>query len=402
MARKHIIFGITFLAHLIFVGGFYFILNQKMDTRSAVVSFVTSQFAGNKSQKCLDPSKNIESIYRPDNQKDKIQKVVGYQNNKFGIYVYPDNLEFFDKAKELVNSNGGDWGYVLIPYNVKDYDRSKWQKVFERLNKDHLIPIIQLYDIETTEQSKINEQIKKSSEFLNTLKWPIKNRYISVYNEMNDANFWKGEIDPAQYADILHKTYKTLKSLNGDFFVLNGAFNSSARTGGTYLDTKTYMLQMDKKVPGIFLLLDGWASHSYPQPNFSGPVAKSGRDSIKAYEWELQILKDEFDVDIDSMPIFITETGWAHKESEDSNGNSENYTLTQDQVAQNFIDAYKDIWLADNRIVAVTPFTIWFAPPNDNFAWIKSDMSPYPQFEQIKQLKKTAGKPPVIKYKDCE
>ncbi|MFH1648657.1 MAG: hypothetical protein ABIA11_02945, partial [Patescibacteria group bacterium] len=40
-------------------------------------------------------------------------------NNKFGIYLYAEVKQFFEIAQKLVNSNGGEWGYVLIPYNVK-------------------------------------------------------------------------------------------------------------------------------------------------------------------------------------------------------------------------------------------------------------------------------------------
>ena len=38
---------------------------------------------------------------------DDIQKIIGYQNNKFGLYVYSTE-NFIKKADELVNSNGGD------------------------------------------------------------------------------------------------------------------------------------------------------------------------------------------------------------------------------------------------------------------------------------------------------
>jgi hypothetical protein len=34
------------------------------------------------------------------------------QGNKFGIHILSANE--IEKAKELVNSNGGDWGYVTV------------------------------------------------------------------------------------------------------------------------------------------------------------------------------------------------------------------------------------------------------------------------------------------------
>jgi len=69
-----------------------------------------------------------------------------YKNNKFGLYIYAENRKFIQMASEMVNSNGGAWGYVLIPYNVKDYDTRKWRGVFSLLLEEKLIPVIQLYD----------------------------------------------------------------------------------------------------------------------------------------------------------------------------------------------------------------------------------------------------------------
>ena len=41
------------------------------------------------------------------------------ENNKFGLYIYAEEKDFFEIAQNLVNSKGGEWGYVLIPYNVR-------------------------------------------------------------------------------------------------------------------------------------------------------------------------------------------------------------------------------------------------------------------------------------------
>jgi len=63
-------------------------------------------------------------------------------NNKFGIHIlFPSELE---KAGELVNSNGGQWGYVTIPIQVADKDLVKWQKFFDEAKRLKIIPIIRL------------------------------------------------------------------------------------------------------------------------------------------------------------------------------------------------------------------------------------------------------------------
>lgn len=341
-------------------------------------------------EKCYFQDALTYKYYKNTLASENVQANIGYVNNKFGLYVYSTE-NFIKKADELVNSNGGDWGYVLIPYNVKDYDAGKWRKVFDLLNKKHLIPIIQLWDVDFDDYKG---QTEKAAKFLNKFPWPIDKKYISAYNEMNDSRFWKEGVDPAGYAQVLDYTIAVFKSYDKNFFMLNGAFNSTAPTFNGYMDVETYMLKMNEAVPGIFSKLDGFASHSYPEPNYLGKPSDTGRGSIKTYEWELALLKSKFAVS--NLPVFITETGWPHAE-----GNSYNYAFYDANTAADYITyAFENVWLKDDRVVAVTPFTIYYDPPFDHFSWVKKDGSVYPQFDNIKKMPKVAGKPPVLAYVD--
>jgi len=308
-----------------------------------------------------------------------------YKNNKFGLYIYAENRKFIQMASEMVNSNGGAWGYVLIPYNVKDYDTRKWRGVFSLLLEEKLIPVIQLYDVDA---DKYKKQTQKAAEFLDSFLWPIKQRYISVYNEPNDAKFWKGYTDASEYAKILDYTIDVFKEQNSNFFMMNGAFNISAPTGGGYVDALDFMRQMNAAVPGIFTRLDGWASHPYPQPNFSGSPHTVGRNGIRAYETELSFLRREMGVEKD-LPVFITETGWAHAEG----AIYDSSFLSAEAVASYIRVAYEDYWLGDDRVQAVMPFTIWYPPPFDHFSWVKKDYTSYPQYDAIKSMRKISGTP---------
>jgi hypothetical protein len=310
-------------------------------------------------------------------------------NNKYGMYIYPENESFFELAQKLVNSSGGDWGYVLIPYNMADRDYDKWNRVFEQLRNKHLIPIIQLWDVDL---DKYKKQTQEAANFLNSFLWPIKYRYISVYNEPNDSSFWYGKTDPAQYAKVLNYSIDIFKGENPDYFMINGALNTSAPSDGKHIDALEFMYQMNQEVPGIFDKLDGWASHPYPQPNFSGSPTARGRWSIRAYEDELEYLVSSLGVK-KTLPVFITETGWAHAEGENYNGS---YPSVE-TVSEYFKTAYKDVWLPDDRVRAVIPFTIWYQPPFDHFSWINRDRVPYLHYEVIKKLNKIKGNPPVIK-----
>jgi len=306
-------------------------------------------------------------------------------NNKFGIYIYAEEERFFKLAEKLVNSNGGDWGYVLIPYNVKDRDYTKWKRVFTNLNSKHLIPIIQLWDIDT---AKYKNDTKESASFLNSFLWPVKERYIGVYNEPNDDKFWKGNANAKSYAQILSYTIDIFKQENPNFFILNGALNASAPNGGGYINPLLFLYQINQEIPGIFEKLDGWASHPYPQPNFSGSPYDTGLWSIKAYESELTYLKNTLGLK-KNFPVFITETGWAHAEGNPYNGSYFNAQT----VAQNYKTAFEEVWLKDDKVRAVTPFTILYNPPYDHFSWINSDGVPYDQYEIVKNIKKVEGEP---------
>jgi len=321
------------------------------------------------------------------------------ENNKVGLYIYAENKDYMELAQKLVNSNGGDWGYVLLPYNVKDTDYSKWSDVFERLLNKHLIPIVQLWDVDLDDYK---DQTEEAAEFLNSFMWPIKERYISAYNEPNDSKFWGGKSDPAEYARVLDYTINAFKKESSNFFILNGALNISASSGDGYIDAFDFMRTMDKEVPHIFNKLDGWASHSYPQPNFSGSPNASGRNSIRAYEEELDFLKNELDVSKD-LPVFITETGWPHAEG--LNYNASFYPVSR--VAEFFRIAYEEHWLLDDRVRAVTPFTMLYDPPFDHFSWINDDDVPYEHYEVVKSIKKVAGTPRFlvergVKIRRCE
>ncbi|PIV62699.1 hypothetical protein COS12_01355, partial [Candidatus Roizmanbacteria bacterium CG01_land_8_20_14_3_00_33_9] len=68
----------------------------------------------------------------------------GRPNNKFGIHLAQPHHDEIKKAAELVNSNGGDWGYVTLIIQENDRSVQKWQEIFDLLRQYHLIPIIRL------------------------------------------------------------------------------------------------------------------------------------------------------------------------------------------------------------------------------------------------------------------
>ncbi len=313
----------------------------------------------------------------------------GTPNNKFGMYINAEIDEIAEIAP-LVNSNGGDWGWALIPFPINDYNHDHWHDIFSRCADKHIKPVVQLFNNHTCNPDEMN--FAGIAEFLNELPWPTKHLYISVFNELNAVYYWCERIAPEEYAVALNKAIDAFKAENENFFIMPGAFNSSARTGPRYLDEEDYLLRMNQAVPGIFAKLDGWATHAYPHPEFSGDFYNSPshygvRDQIENYKWELGLLQRHFGVT--GLPVFITETGWAHREG---SSNPKPQYKSSTVTARYFDDAYRNHWLPDNRIVAVMPF-VWSKSDHvsKHFNWKKDDGSYYPQYEVIRSFPKVAG-----------
>lgn len=65
------------------------------------------------------------------------------KNNKFGIHIM-DEHDLVDAAN-LVNSNGGEWGYVTIVIRDDQLNRDRWQSVFNQMRRLKLIPIVRYF-----------------------------------------------------------------------------------------------------------------------------------------------------------------------------------------------------------------------------------------------------------------
>ena len=314
-------------------------------------------------------------------------------NNKVGIHIISATPDESSPAASLVNSNG-DWGYVTLVIKSQDRDKNKWQNFFNDLRRKHLIPIVRLATgVEGSYWKRPYEGEEAIwADFLNSLNWPTKNRYVIIYNEPNHGKEWGGFIDARSYARVLDKTIKALKEKNPDFFVLNAGLDASAPEQlPNYGDEITFLREMEAEVPGIFEKLDGWVSHSYPNPGFVGDPEDIGRGSIRGWFWELQQLR--LLGLTDDLPVFITETGWKHSE-----GLSLDPSLPSAEiVASNYKKAFIEAW-GSSRIVAVTPFLLtYLEPPFDHFSFKKLLSNDYyPQFQVIKDMPKVSGKPVQI------
>ena len=289
-------------------------------------------------------------------------------NNKYGIHIISATRDEASEAARLVNNNG-DWGYITVLAESSDRNEQKWQEFFNELRRRHLIPIVRL----ATKPDNGNWERPYEDEgtawadFLDKLVWPVKNRYVILYNEPNHGSEWGGVVDPEGFAVSTNRTIEALRKKSDDFFVLNAGFDASApNKPPAYMDQEEFMKRMDASIPGIFEKFDGWVSHSYPNPNFSGKPGDAGRGTVRTWEWEQSILNRLGVKKV--LPVFITETGWKH-----SDGITvDNSFPDPDKVGEYYKQAFDNAW-ASNRIVAVTPFLLNYQePPFDHFSFKKN------------------------------
>jgi len=324
-------------------------------------------------------------------------------NNKFGISLAQPNVEQFSEVKELVNSNGGDWGYITLIIQENDRDKNKWQDIFNRLRQDRLIPIIRLATQPEGENWRRPEikDVQSWVDFLDSLNWVVKNRYVVLFNEPNHGSEWGGEVDPKSYAEVSLEFAKKLKEKNKDYFVMLAGLDASAPSWMPGMEDEEKFLREVFQGPTLNVdsltrtdLIDGLASHSYPNPAFSGSPYATGRGTVRTYEWELALLK-ELGVEKE-LPVFITETGWKHQ-YQISNIKYQRLldTIT---VAEYFQTAFDQIWGPDGRVVAVTPFVLDYqGEPFLEFSWKKyNSQEYYQQYSTVAAMSKIKGEPEIV------
>ena len=310
---------------------------------------------------------------------------LGVPNNKFGVHIlFPEEIE---RASDMVNSNGGEWGYVTIPIQAGDRDLKKWQKFMDDCYKYKLIPIIRIATENYYFDSKVwrkpeKEDIIDFANFLDSLDWPIKNRYVVVFNEVNRADEWGGSFDASEYARLLKYAVETFKSRSDDFFIISaGLDNGAGNDSNNSIDQYSFMVRMNNEAPKIFNNVDGLASHSYPNPGFRQPPNVNTNKSIASFRYEWELTKQMSGKD---LPIFITETGWSLESTK------------EEKVASYFEEALNSVW-KDKNIVAVTPFLLRAGVgPFAKFSLISNNGSPNLVYITIQNMPKTKGEPILL------
>lgn len=301
--------------------------------------------------------------------------------NKAGVHIL--NPEEIGDAAKLVNSNGGDWGYVTVPIQPTDRHKDIWQAFMTKAKELHLIPIIRITTIPmggTWNQGNDTDLVDFAN-FLNELDWPIENRYIVLFNEVNRDTEWGGSVDPEKYALIVKNAYTIFKERSPDFFLLGPSLDSALPNSKTSLSTTSYLSRMATYDPLVWTYFDGWSSHSYPNPGFAAHAKKTGLQSIVGYKTEQSLLK------LASKPVFITETGWDQSKIKDS-------------VLAGYWSSAWQTWQNDPNVVAVTPFVLRGGEQFKIFSLYKENGEYSVSGQSIYNLPKSAGSPKLVEKKE--
>lgn len=287
-------------------------------------------------------------------------------NNRFGVHIL-DTSEIHEAAK-LVNSNGGAWGYVTIPIRSNDRDQGKWVKFFLNARSEKVIPIIRLatYPDGSNWVKPTVYDLVDFANFLSDMPWPVKNRYIILFNEPNHSNEWGGEVNPLEYVNMVIDAKRIFKDRSTDYFILTAGLDMSAPNTKTSLDALEFLRQMNDFQPNWLDSVDGISVHAYPNPGFNAGPYTTNRYGIQSYKYELDYLNT-------LKPVFITETGSVWE--------------------RNFwVEAFK-AW-DDKKIIAITPFVLMAGSGEfAKFSLLDATGQPKPTYKEIQSLPKISGSP---------
>lgn len=295
-------------------------------------------------------------------------------NNKMGVHIlHPSEVE---TAAQLVNSSGGEWGYVTVPIQPSDRDLEKWQLFMRQATDKKLIPIIRITTIPVggTWDSAQDTDLVDFANFLNGLDWPTENRYIILFNEVNQSREWGGVVDPVKYTEIVKNARTIFKERSPHFFLLGPALDDALPDSTTSMSAKRYLAAMYNHDNSVWSYFDGFSFHSYPNPGFAQAPRIGTFPGITSYRYLFTQYK------LADKPVFITETGW-------------DQTKVTGTKLESYWQAAWDIWNKDPRVVAVTPFILDGGEAFPIFTLRNSSGEYTGSGQAIYDLPKTPGRP---------
>ncbi len=294
------------------------------------------------------------------------------QTSVIGVHIL--NTSELAAAKDLISvKNPETWQYVTIPFTLADVEKKDaWQQFFNEAATHKVIPLVRLSTRFENGSWTVptRKDIVSELELLSSLDWPTDKKHIIVFNEVNHAKEWGGSINPAEYADVLQFSADWAHTEDKNFVVLPAALDLAAPSGSATREAFSYLTAVITANPEVFNSVDGWNSHSYPNPGFSAAPQRTGKNSLRGYQYELAFLAER---GITDLPVYITETGW------------EESRYTRQVLTSYYEYALRYIW-SDPRIKAVTPFVLKGSPgPFAGFSFFDQTGAPTRQYQAVRR-----------------
>jgi hypothetical protein len=305
----------------------------------------------------------------------------------------------------------GPGGHVVQLVRSNDLRPDVWQRYFDLVARERLVPIVRLATYKASHNQwwvaptpdlggrTYHSEADRFRRFFDAIDWRIDEIIVTVGNEPNRPDEWSGAPDPAAYARYLRDVTEALRRVSAVKIVilnagLDGYAPSASFPGGDSMDSERFMEGMAAEVPGIFDLLDGWASHAYPLGPFNqhpaqqefrvddvrpdAPERAMPPDSIpnrgvNSYRWELWKLS-QLGVR-KSLPVYVTESGWRHERSQAPQSLDAQHASVEDEQFSQFVSLAFDgppdsaavgwtPWNEDPRVVTVALFALGGKPEN--------------------------------------
>jgi hypothetical protein len=313
-------------------------------------------------------------------------------DNIFGLHL--SQTEDIHQASSIINSQNGDWGWATVVIKIDQLDHNMWQDFFDNCRKRHIIPIIRIATYGEKDYWKVPEysDIDNLASFLNSLNWPTKQQHIILFNEINHGSEWGGKVNVKDFVDKSFYAIQKFKDTNSNFFVLSSALDLAAPEKlPQFKSAENVYKEIVSLKPNYFDQIDGIASHSYPNHGYVGTPTDTGQHSIHGYLWELSLLK-KLGVNKE-FPVFITETGWPHREGI----KPQNNYYTTETTANFLIESITNVWSQDPKVKAITPFIYnYYQEPFDHFSWLDQNGNLFPEYQNLVNLPKNKNKPEQI------
>jgi hypothetical protein len=285
-------------------------------------------------------------------------------------------------AADVVNANGGAWGYVTVLLTNADRDDDladfQLQQLLDRCFESKLQPIVRVgtrFDANTGDWDRPTLDDPSLWRMLfERVRWPNRTVWIVPANEPNLGREWGGRVDVVSYARYLEHFLDVFAD-SDRFRVVNGPLNLSNESKLPEMeDAFEFLGDLEATSPGLMARLPAWASNAY-QVNGLGPGL---RYTHRGYQAELDAIGRD-------MPVLITETGVFRSRN-------------QDDEARFFSQAYRD-WQADPRVIAATPL-LWDPDLDDHwlfsFAADGTVVGSSATYQRLRELPRVAGSPNVL------